>query len=56
MKKTEFEKREYVTPECKVYPIDDEQLLQSTSIALNVPGSTEEDWDNEEESEDEIDF
>lgn len=48
MKKTEFEKREYITPECKIYPIKDEQLLQSTSIGLNAPGSTEEDWENED--------
>ena len=49
MKKTEFEKREYITPECKIYPIKDEQLLQSTSIELNVPHTKEEDWEENED-------
>ena len=48
MKKTEFERRPYVRPEIEVIKTDEEYILISTSIDLDAPGSTEEDWGNED--------
>ena len=47
MKKVEFEKREYVTPEIEVFPMSGDCQLQSTSIQLDAPHSTEEEWQEE---------
>ena len=49
MKKTEFEKREYVTPEIEVFRMSGDCQLQSTSIQLDAPHSTEEEWGADEE-------
>ena len=49
MKKTEFEKREYITPEIEVFPMSGDCQLQSTSIQLDAPHSTEEEWGADEE-------
>jgi hypothetical protein len=55
MNKKELETRIYVPPFCEVMTVEGECFF-CTSITPHVPSSSEEDWDNEEESEDEIDF
>ena len=41
-------KRVYVAPLCTVYPMQCEAFLK-TSVQPKVPGSTEEEWEEEEE-------
>lgn len=41
-------KRVYVAPLCTVYPIQCEAFLK-TSVQPKVPGSTEEEWEEEED-------
>ena len=47
MKKETKEKRLYKTPECRVIEMDQEQFI-CTTVLPNPPGSTEEEWGNEE--------
>ena len=44
----EMKKKEYVVPETKVYLME-EELFLCTSVQPKVPGSTEEEWNNDEE-------
>ena len=55
MKKKELKKKDYVPPYCEIVKVEYECFF-CTSVTPVTPGSSEEDWDNEEESEDEIDF
>nr|WP_287043922.1 hypothetical protein [Prevotella sp.] len=44
----EMKKKEYVVPETKVYLME-EELFLCTSVRPKVPGSTEEEWKEEED-------
>ena len=44
----EMKKKEYVVPETKVYQME-EELFLCTSVQPKVPGSTEEEWNGEED-------
>ena len=48
MKKTEFKQRFYVRPETSIVKVKDELSIFQTSVVPKVPGSTEEDWDDED--------
>ena len=48
MKKTTSERLFYVKPECRVYLIEEEQFI-CTSVLPKVPGSTEEEWEEDED-------
>ena len=48
MKKTTLERLFYVKLECRVYPIEEEQFI-CTSVLPKVPGSTEEEWEEDED-------
>lgn len=50
MNKKELEKLPYMRPECHVIEVEDEQFI-CTSVVPQVPGSTEEEWDNEQETD-----
>jgi len=57
MKKNQLERLEYEKPEVKVLPMIGESQMQSTSVNIKMPGSTEEGWGEEEDidgGEDEI--
>lgn len=47
MKKSEFKRRLYLRPEISVIEVDEEQFI-CTSVVPKVPGSTEEDWEDED--------
>ena len=38
----------YVAPKTKVYPFEDVPII-CTSVVPQVPGSTEEEWENDQE-------
>ena len=44
----EMKKKEYVVPETKVCQME-EELFLCTSVQPKVPGSTEEEWNGEED-------
>ena len=48
MKKSEFKRRLYLCPELSVIEVDEEQFICKTSVVPKVPGSTEEDWEDED--------
>ena len=48
MKKVEFKRRLYVRPETSIVELEDELSICQTSVVPQVPGSTEEEWDDEE--------
>ena len=48
MNKKELEKLPYMRPECRVIEVENERFI-CTSVTPVVPGSTEEDWDNDED-------
>ena len=43
-----MKKKEYIVPETKVYPME-EELFLCTSVQPQVPGSTEEEWEGDED-------
>ena len=43
-----MKKKEYIVPETKVYPME-EELFLCTSVQPQVPGSTEEEWEEDED-------
>lgn len=55
MKKRELEKKDYTPPYCRLVKFESEGFF-CTSVTPHVPNSSEEDWNNTEEREDEIDF
>jgi len=55
MKKTELEKRDYTPPYCECIKLEGESFY-CTSVTPNVSHSSEENWNSEEVSEDEINF
>ena len=48
MKITELEKLPYMRPECHVIEVENERFI-CTSVVPQVPGSTEEEWDSDED-------
>ena len=40
------DKRPYISPQCEAIPVEKTNLI-CTSVIPKVPGSTEEDWDDE---------
>lgn len=48
MKELEFKRRLYLRPEISVIEVDEEQFICKTSVVPKVPGSTEEDWGDED--------
>ena len=48
MKKVEFKRRLYVRPEMSIVELEDELSICQTSVVPQVPGSTEEEWEDEE--------
>ena len=57
MKKNQLERLEYEKPEVEVLPMIGESQMQSTSVNIKMPGSTEDEWGEEEDidgGEDEI--
>lgn len=48
MKKQECKKRVYEAPECNVIRLESELDICVTSVRLDVPNTTEEDWDEHE--------
>lgn len=48
MKKKDLEKLPYMRPMCHVIEVEDERFI-CTSVVPQVPGSTEEEWDNDED-------
>ena len=48
MKKAEFKRRLYVRPETRIVEMEDELSICQTSVVPQVPGSTEEEWEDEE--------
>ena len=55
MKRKELEKKDYTPPYCELVKLAGESFF-CTSVNPDIPNSSEENWSNEEESEDEIDF
>ncbi|MDD7258579.1 MAG: hypothetical protein PUH24_09995 [Prevotellaceae bacterium] len=53
MKKTEFKKKSYEAPEIEVIYIQNESFICS-SITHNASHSTEEEWEADEETEEDI--
>lgn len=48
MEKKELKRRLYVRPDICIVEVDEKYRLLSTSMELNVPGTEEEDWDDED--------
>lgn len=48
MKELEFKRRLYLRPEISVIEVYEEQFICKTSVVPKVPGSTEEDWGDED--------
>ena len=43
-----MKKKEYIVPETETYSMEEEQFL-CTSVRPQVPGSTEEEWEGDED-------
>ena len=48
MKEVEFKGRVYVRPETSIVEMEDGRSICKTSVVPQVPGSTEEEWEDEE--------
>ena len=51
MKKMERKKRAYITPEIKVYPMENNSLLQTVSVTPNGSASGTSNWEADETHE-----
>ena len=50
MKKKEFSKKRYETPECNIYYIQNESFI-CTSVHPKVPGTSQEKWEEDEDED-----
>lgn len=50
MKKKEFSKKRYETPECNIYYIQNESFI-CTSVHPKVPGTSQETWEEDEDED-----
>lgn len=51
-----MKKRKYVTPTSEVIPMMNELLVQKTSVTMDAPHTTEDQWEDEEIDAGEIEF